>query len=476
MLFIATGLGIAGDAESDVVAAGDDASLAEPRNDWAAHLLPIPGVDKETARLFGALREALGVQALDEAEVDAKQLVTQVMTRFAGNLVLRCRTLHDLAVVQHLRAEYPAAIRNYRESIDVISDSQDMLSAELVEPLHGLGIAYADSGDPVAAFRTFERARHISNVNQGPHSLAQVPLLQSIVRLHEDQGDLQSAEDALARIYQLHLRAYSADAEELLPVLRQQAGLYKRHGMLDKEYEAWNEVLHILRKHLGKNDLALVEPQLSLGRNMIKRMAHVKFSSGPTAPSAEKYLKRALAIAMHNPRANWQIQRRAMLALADYYMLLGAPARGRRYYALTWRLLTDNKQFTQRVADLDANVPLFEPRPNPYANFEYNPDLEKIDPADYQSGLMVAEFTINKRGHTQDVEIVEQNPPDFQRMQWRLTKSLRGFVFRPRFVDGKAVSTDKYQYRLEYYYLPSEYRASLATSGRLNRPHPPEYH
>jgi len=451
-----------------------DEVTVSPSLDWSSQLQQLPGKDTDLRRQYVALTDALQAGSLDEAEVTAKQMAEYAAADAGQDFVSRARTLHNLGVVQHLRADYAAAILNYQAAIDVINGAQDMLSIELVGPLHALGIAYANDMNPVAALGAFDTALHISNVNDGPHSLRQVPVLRSLQALHERQGDPGSASATLDRIHQLYVREYGAESESVLPVLKEQAEFYKRQGLPTREYMAWRESLLILRQHRGPDDLSLIEPQLNLARNLIRDMRRVKYRSGPTAPSAEKYLKRALAIATHNPDADWKIKRRTTLALADYYMLIGMYAQGHRYYRDAWQLMTDESLLSQRAEDLESVVPISRPHPDPYANFEYNPDVEKIDPDDYRQGLIVAEFTVNVRGRAEDVQIAEQSPPDFERMEWRVRTALKDFVYRPRFSDGEPQRTDKYRYSLEYFYLPAEYESSLAKSGKLNRPRPPE--
>jgi hypothetical protein len=460
------------------VALADDVAIhaERPSIDWVAHLQPLEGGSPDLERRFRQLQDALNAAALDEAETTAKQMAEVAAKESTRNTVLRARTLHNLALVQHLSANYGTAILNYQAAIEVVNSARDMLSVELVQPLHAMGIANADNGDPVAALDAFDTALHVSIVNRGPHSPTQVPLLRSVQALHEQQGDPATASSVLERIYQLQVRQSGPDAEALLPVLRQQAEFYRRHEMYRQEYAAWYQSLVILRRHRGSDDISLVEPQLNLGRNMIRGMHRVTYRSGPTAPSAEKYLKRALSIARSNAEADWKIKRRATLALADYYMLIGMPAQGHRYYQAAWQLLSAEGLLAQRAADLETIVPISRPHPNPYANFEYNPDVEKIDPNEYESGLIVAEFTVSRRGKAADVAIIEQDPPDFERMEWRLKSALKDFVYRPRFVNAEPEPTTRYRYQLEYFYLPSEYEASLAKSGKLTRPRAPEAH
>ena len=87
---------------------------------------------------------------------------------------------------------------------------------------------------------------------------------------------------------------------------------------------------------------------------------------------------------------------------------------------------------------------------------------------------MLVRYTVNDRGRVRNVEFLEATPPEFVRMQWRVRKSLKRFVYRPRLVDGKPVATDNYLYRHDYFYVQSEYQASFEKSHRLNRPAPPK--
>jgi tetratricopeptide (TPR) repeat protein len=476
IILVAAALGGVARAAADDVVAGDDAQPARPQavqvSEW---LLPVTN-DDESRQLFNQVTESLAANSFDEAEIAAKQLVERVNTEFPENVVSRSRSLHNLALVQHQRADYATAILNFHAATDVVVRGENRLSENLVAPLQGLGLAYTESGDPASAIRSFDRALHISNVNEGPHSLTQVPLLESIMRLHVVQEDFAMANEVLDRIYFLYSRAFEPGSEEMLPVLYQQTAFYRAHDMFGREYMAWREVLEILSANRGNNDLSLVEPQINLGRNMIRDMKRIVNRSGPTAPSAEKYLKRALAIATNHPDADWRVKRKSLLALADYYMLLDMDAQGHRYYREAWVLLTDESMLAQRAADLEGNVPISRPHPDPYANFEYNPDADQIDPDDYQPGFMITEFTINRRGRAQDVRIVESDPPDFERMEWRVKNALKDFVYRPRFLDAEVQDTEDFRYRLEYFYRPSEYAASLAKSGKLTRPRTPETH
>lgn len=123
----------------------------------------------------------------------------------------------------------------------------------------------------------------------------------------------------------------------------------------------------------------------------------------------------------------------------------------------------------RRAADLEVNVPLSRPRPNPYADFEYNPDRDDIDPDDYLHGEITMRFTLTRQGRIKDAEVAAADPPDFVRMERRVRNALKNFKYRPRYVDGVAIETRQQHYTVDYRYLPSEYAASRAKEGKLGR-------
>lgn len=431
---------------------------------------PVPADNAEQQLFFESFSDALANGAIDEAETTAKKMVENAGKVDADNPSGRSRALHNLAVSQQLGGQYDAAILNYQTAVDIIVTAEGRLSPALVLPLRGLAGAHLDNEQPLKALRSYESALHVSNVNHGPHSLQQQPVLSSILQMHLDAGEANSALDVLDRIYLLNLRNHSRDSEELLPVLLEKAAVYDRLGMLVEERNTWLELTRIIRKTRGEDDIELIEPNLRLARLLIYELNKFVLRTGP---AAEKHLRRALWLADNNPAVGWELRKKCLLALADYYTLVNLQGQANRYYLRVWELLaSDDAYLATRAAELEATVPILQPHPYPYANFEYNPDSEKIDPQDYLDGTMTLQFTVTRRGRTQDIRIIEANPEDFVRMERRARNALKNFIYRPRYTAGTAVDTAGVQYRLEYHYRPSEYAASRAKTGKLGRPRP----
>ena len=435
---------------------------------WSELIQPLPTTaDQQQRDRFASFTEALANESFSEAEIAAKQMVERVNADAIDAAEARARALHNLAIAQQLKGSHESAIQNYAVALDIISSEESNLSPSLILPLRGLAIALLDTGRPQEAFQTNDRALHISNVNYGPHSLKQLPILNSKMQVYLEQDDQGSALDVLDRIYILYSRRYSRKSEELLPAVYQQAELYGKLGMLAEERAAWRHILAIKQEHHAENDLALIEPNIKIAENFIRELRRVVYRSG-TTPTAEKHLKKALWIAENSPYGDWKVRKDCLLAIADYYTLVNVGSRAHRYYAAAWDLMSSKQAYlVARAESLEMPVPLARPKPDPYANFEYNPDRDKIDPKDYLDGEIVMEFTVNNRGRTQDLRVVEADPPNFSHMERRVRNAVKEFVYRPRHVEGMAAATRNQQYRVRYFYRPSEYRASIAKAGKL---------
>ena len=446
-------------------------SLANPG--YADLIQPLPTTaDQQQRDNFAIFTDALANESYSEAEIAAKQMV-ELANADAGDAVdepsARARALHNLAVVQQFRGSPESALQNYSAALGIITGSADNLSPSLIAPLRGLAFAYLDLGQSDEAFQSFERALHVSNVNYGPHSLNQLPILNSTLQAHLDQRDPKSALDLLARIHLLYTRKYPRNSEELLPLYRREAALYGRLKMHRDALNAWRHVLIIQQKHHEKNDLALVEPHIRIAEIGIRELRTDAYRSVTTS-SAERHLKKALRIAENSPEDNWEVKKDCMLSLADFYTLFDMKGRARRYYSAAWELMSSDENYRlARAADLETPVPLAQRAPYPYANFEYNPNRDKIDPKEYVEGEIVMAFTINEYGRTENHRLVAADPANFPPMERRVRNSVEEFIYRPRHVDGRAAVTRDQQYRARYYYLPSEYQVSIEKSAKRGR-------
>ena len=119
------------------------------------------------------------LREFDEADISAKRVVEMTIRFYGPQSHEAAKALNNLAIVQHNNGQYAAAIQNFSSSIEILEVVRDRLNEELVNPLKGLGAAQLGNGRPDLAAASFNRATHITHVNEGPHNIEQVEILTS---------------------------------------------------------------------------------------------------------------------------------------------------------------------------------------------------------------------------------------------------------------------------------------------------------
>ena len=127
---------------------------------------------------FARYRRLVQEGTFDEADVAAKRIVEMAIRVYGPQSRETASALNNLGIVQHSNGQYDAAIQNFTSSVEIIEIVEDRLNDALVNPLKGLGAAQLGNGRPDLAQKTFTRAAHITHVNEGPHNLDQVEILE----------------------------------------------------------------------------------------------------------------------------------------------------------------------------------------------------------------------------------------------------------------------------------------------------------
>ncbi|HWM27039.1 MAG TPA: tetratricopeptide repeat protein [Woeseiaceae bacterium] len=412
---------------------------------------------EQLQRYFMLYKAALENKAYLEADTLAKRVVELSIELFGVNSVDSARALTNLGIAQHQNDNYEAAILNYNAAIDIIERVEDRLNSNLVNPLKGRGAAELASGQPDQAVESFERAVHISHVNEGPHNLEQVEILESLAETFLSVGELDEVEDIQAHIFSLEARDVQLDSLDAIPALERQARWQHRLQFFEKERYTWRKIIEIIEERRSEDDLSLIAPLTDLGKSYLYvGEPSMAFHQPSSVSSGEIYLKRALRIAESNPEATWKTKEETMLALGDFYILSGKPGRAEKIYSETWQLLSgDEEKLKDRHDHLETLVRLVDAQPPMYVGIdgEVRSDL----PGDtYQTGKIVYDYSVSSRGLTTGIDMVEAEPAGFEDMERAVLNNLRAMMHRPRLVEGSAVQTDDLVYTHKFFYRESD--------------------
>ena len=354
-------------------------------------------------------------------------------------------------------ANYEAARQNFQNAVDIISDNEDNLSEMLINPLTGLGGAELESGRPDLARRTYRQAVHISHVNEGPHNLRQIQILEALAETNLRLGELNDAKNTQDMIYALNLRYYSDNALGMVPSLMRRAQWQRRTGHILDERATYRRVIRIIESQRGKDDMSLITPLVRLGQSyyFVDTSDSTPYPAGSLA-TGELYFKRAVRITEESPEPDWRTLASTKLALGDYYIYRGEQGRARKAYREVWNMLSgDEERLEMRRDHLESAIALnAEPIPQ-YTGGATQNDRLLSDPQ-LREGRIVIAYDINSRGRIENLKIVEANPADFSDIRSYLIREMRSRVHRPRYVDAQPTDEPNQMLTHTFYYRQNE--------------------
>ncbi len=419
----------------------------------------VPAQTDEEALLseFERYKQYMSNGVLDEAESVAKRVVELAIRTKGPRSSESAKALTNLAIVQYQTDQFDPAQQNFQAAIEIIEDIEDRLNAQLVNPLKGLAAAQLEAGRPDLASSTYGRAVHVTHVNEGPHNLDQLILLESLAETNLRLGDIDQAREIQETIYALNARHFEFDSLELVPSLMRRAAWQHRAGLVYDSRATYRRAMRIIEKQTSKQDIRLVGPLILLGKSFffIDLSGTSTFGESSFA-SGEIYFKRAVRIATESPDSTWQILARANLALGDYYMFDNNPQRGRAVYKGVWELLSEEEERLDfRREELEKVVTLRQRKLPKYLP-DSGPEGEPGTDNTVLQGTVRMSYDVSTRGRAADVILVEAEPPEFTTMQKFVQREIRRRIFRPRLENAEVVASPDQVLVHTYFYRQSD--------------------
>jgi tetratricopeptide (TPR) repeat protein len=427
-----------------------------PVADEVAPPPPQTGVDPEEQLMeeFARYRRLVREGTFDEADIAAKRIVEMAITVYGPQSRETASALNNLGIVQHSNGQYDAAIQNFTSAVEIIEIVEDRLNDALVNPLKGLGAAQLGNGRPDLAQKTFTRAAHITHVNEGPHNLDQVEILESIAETFIRMGDTKEARNILDRIHIINVKYFEKNPMGLLPSLMNRAAWQHRAGYYAEERSSYRRAIRIVESVAGSNDPLLVEPLRRLGESFYYVDVNMTTpqQQGIVA-TGEMYFKRASRIAEKSKGFDWRQLAETKIALADYYTFTASQNRSRKIYKQAWDLLSTDEErlalrdelFADPVAIRTQSLPL-------YAGGLGDSGSSRKD---LLAGKIIVNYGVSTRGRISDMQ-TEAIPAEFTDMQRMVHREIRRRVFRPRLVDGVAVDSERLIFEHAFSYVQSD--------------------
>lgn len=401
---------------------------------------------------------ALDSGLFDEAETVAKTRLDRAIRAGEVKELSTVGLLDDLADVQRLARNFDSALQNYQLAVEIIEAKRDMLHLALTEPLLGIGKTYLESGRPDLALDYLNRALHVRSVNEGPHSIEQAATLEVLADAYRGMGKPDKAADAAERLYLLYVHKYSENGVELVPVLLKQGHILGDIGEWRRQRNAYTGAIKIVERAEGDKSANLIRPLVGMGNSHMREYFDLVFIAESELEMPDKkllsdaktYFESALELTENVSDIDWRISQDAFLAFGDFYTVTEEQSRARVMYRSAWDLLsTDDEKLVQRKRHLEQIIPLLRAEPDLAVALPPGADPEDSDTS-YQTGYIVSQFTVTRRGKPRDIGLVEISPERNEKIEAEVKRALTKFVYRPRYDRGAAVETRGQLVRYEF--------------------------
>ncbi|MEL6449455.1 MAG: tetratricopeptide repeat protein [Pseudomonadota bacterium] len=434
------------------LAAGVDAQTVAPA---APEFLEIseeerispPGAELES--LQNSFRTSL-TDDPQRAQELAKEIVALAAATFGEDHKNLSRALTNLAIVQFNNKEYATSIENYRSAI-VARERADgtLVDPELINPLRGLAASFMALNEIDAAIPIYERAIHITHVNEGPSNLDQVPVIDALSRAYFFQGDLDTASDLQDTIFRLKQRRFDEESDGYIDALAQRARWYVALGNSAEAVQVYRRLERSISKKYGDDSPRLIAPLVSLANAAVR----IEDFGEPAVNEGRRAMARAVRIARERAEEDTERFARTLVEQGDWLATLDRTRNSRLPYREAWKTLNSNAELHPVRDELFANpVPILS------ARFRTVHGLRNGASASASRfpnrGYTDIAFDVDPLGRPVNVRIIAGDPPGI--MDTHLRRQIRRFRFRPAFRAGQPVSFTGLAYRHSFRYNESD--------------------
>lgn len=426
-------------------------------------------VDDERLRLGEEYGRLVGEGEYAEALLAARRIVELIEATDPSDPAL-AMAYTDLGRAQLLSGDASAARLSLTRALELLAGEVGIASPRLITPLRLLGEAHAQDDQPASAIEAYRRGIVISQRSLGLFNPEQLRMIEPLIELYGQVGDEESLDREMHHAVLVAERVYGFDDLRLLPLIERLAVRLEQTDRYALAREQWSRTVEIASREGGGRNAATVNGLLGVARShrlqyvrdprsIVVNTCRTDPQTGQPEPltictelgrpvpldeDGEAAALEALAILESAGSPPPPLLAVTLLELGDWYVTAHEPERAISYYQRAWPLLSG-------LATPSEPNPLLLPRP-----LEYRTPIaarQYVAPPGRQHAVREIEFTLTvlADGSTADIQPVS-NAPEARLV--RIRRALEGARFSPRFIDGRPVPTEGYQF-VEYWFEPA---------------------
>ncbi len=365
--------------------------------------------------------------------------------------------------------------QRYLDAVSTVESAGGAYDPALSQYLLGLGIAYQNDGKHAEAAEVLNRAAHVTRVNEGLYSTADLPILELLIESYAALGEWEEVGNRYHQMFQIHHRNYGNNDPRLLPMLDKLSAWHMRAYLQDLGEQPLNHLITarnlndssttIMRANYPANDPRIADSlrQRALADYYLAsyRPPDIPETGFDTADDAaftrqpsylinsfsdgRDALSSAVEIRRQDPDSTSLQRSQAVAELGDWHQLFNRTQTAldtyREAYAEGMQGGDDPASVIDQVFGKPQALPLL---PQDYTL--------PVNPATRPQAYILLSFAVNEKGQADDFQVLESVPAAADKSVTKLQRQLRATRFRPRFADGEPAATSGLTYR--YFYQP----------------------
>lgn len=376
-------------------------------------------------------------------------------------------------------------IAQYNDSVVTAEQNGGVWNPALVEELSVLGTLHQQQGNHSQAIEVLDRAVHVSRINNGLHTLDQMPAVEQMIESYLATQQWEQADLYYNYMFYVQQKAYGTSDPRIIPILDRLAswnlrafniGFGENLGMrLSTAQILFNAAASMVGVHFGKSDerflrfqqgianssyLASQHPELmrelntSLYRTneeaLLRKLGGVEQAQARGFSSGEKALREIVNFQLegdYKPAALAE----ALTNLGDWYLLFRQRKAAALLYADAWKVMSEVENSEEVLFEYYGHVrpiPTFLGAPT---TLVFNTSSTK-GTSDLSQGFADLEFDVTPNGIVRNLKVVSGETEENGPVLSRLRKEIRNSIFRPVLEDGVAVRSFGNQFRYRYWY------------------------
>lgn len=377
------------------------------------------------------------------------------------------------------------SINQFNLSIQQQENAGGAWNSALFETLSGLGNLQQQLQNHAEALRTFDRAMHISRINNGLHTTEQLPIVAEIIESHLAMGNWERADLYYNYLFYTQHRAFGASDPRTIPVLAEMGswnmrafsiGFGELLGLrLSTAQLAFNAAYRLLYTHYGRGDErftpflhniassafqtaihpGLIEeinrPDYLMEQDEFRNLLNEEGSSIPQGFALGESALREIIVFHEQAGSSPRQLAQARADLADWYLIFGRRHDAELLYLETWNYLAEQENGSLIQEELFATaipIPTYDSTPR-LINYRGS---ERPDRGQLQADYGDFRFEVSRLGEVRRVQIENEESAANAGQLQRVARELRRNYFRPVLQEGVPVTTENNRARVRFWY------------------------